>query len=389
MQASKELLHCTDFSFLNGSYFHSMTHDPSSELEKSLPPAAAPTDENAAIRDLAKDADATAAAFLSGNFAKDGIGKVGTAYRRLTALETGPENDLIEGWSDFLSALSELWEKKHKEACLEALKASQAHFNPPEEFSDRIAEHIEQAQAHIAFDKIETRFDEGDDEGAVGLIRLLPDDMQAEYAVYIKARAQQRKKSRFITFSIAGALCVVLGGFAINGAIGFKRLLDSPPSFALPEFTPPPFIEDIKSLRAEEVERRRATNANDTAPPTTATGDPFRNDEANQSTAIFDPVTKPEQSSDSLGEEVDVTTAPQVTSEKLYNCALAMAGAQSAADVVARIDNPDMAAKLTAFQEKLDAACKKSGITPGQLIPIVATLDQAEIEKISQGILSN
>jgi hypothetical protein len=405
MPVNCELLRSTDFSLHRGSYFHSMTNESSAEVEQSQTPAAS-TSGHEAIRDLAKDPASTAAAFLSGNFAKDGIGKTGTAYRRLTALETAPEEDLIEGWSDFLASLSELWEHGHKEACLAALEVSRSHFKPPHEFATRIEEHIEQAKAHIALDKIEARFEQGDDDAALNLIRGLPEDMQAEYSVFLKARARNRRKTRTIAFSVAGVMCACLAGFSVSGAISAKRLIDNPPTFALPDFTTPQIVEEFRNLRevkAEQarIEKERAeqeevkqTNSNGATSAAVVFGDdPDPVAAQDQPQPIPDQDTRIDISPDDrqiIAEKPKVSEKRvEITPEMLYNCALGMAGAQKAADYLTHADDPVKAEKLAAFQTKLDAACKQSGVTPDQLIPIVATLDPAKIDEISQGILSN
>jgi hypothetical protein len=336
------------------------------------------------IRALSDNPAVTAAAILSGNFARSGIGTAGSAYRHLASIDDASEPVRTETWSTFFAALSDLWDAGQKEACLIVLEISASHFSVPVDFSDKIDAYIEDAKIEIALEKIEDRFAEGDDEGALSYIRKLPEKHQNEYRKYIHQRASTRAKTRKLTFALAGSFGIILAGFAVYGTYGVVQMLKNPPKFELPEFTTSPVFEKFEAFETERTILPKAESSpvdNGYAQGGEPEGE-WRDTDTVSNSAAMSPSTA---SSDNGSDEIAKTATP----EMLYNCALGTAGAAKAAVLLERSDSPEQAAKLAVFKDKLDAACATAGISAEQIDPLIQNLDPEIIHQISLGILSN
>lgn len=175
---------------------------------------------------LAQDPDLAAKAIDSGEFARDGAGDAGSAFRAMKVLSS--EEELTEGWSALLALFGTLWDAGHHESCLVLIDTSRSMIDIPEVMASRIADIATRTRSGVQILRAERLFEEGDDEGA----RKLVDGLEVDpigYAAALPHRSRNRRRLRMGSMAIAGGACVFLLSLSIwNFVTGFDSITRVP-----------------------------------------------------------------------------------------------------------------------------------------------------------------
>lgn len=189
----------------------------------------------AQLRAMSEDPSASGREIDAGEFAPDGTGATGSAFRAMCAIEE--ERELTEAWSALISLISRLWDEGHPEACLKLIQTARAQIDVPGTMAERIANIAARSESGIRILRAERLFAEGDDAGARGLVEGLEHDPLG-YATSLPTRSTMRRRWRLGTLAVAGGTCALLVTLSGWSLVSRFDELTTMPDVELPRLTP-------------------------------------------------------------------------------------------------------------------------------------------------------
>ncbi len=191
-----------------------------------------------AMQHIVSDLADAAIQIREDRFQAKGIGKMGTLFRTASAAMSTEAED--ETWSSILELASILWRESYHEASVRLLKDAQLRLSPPETYRSMIEESIAYGEDYLLYLKAKARFDQGDSEGARGIIGKMSEESRGKMEQELTKRSKARRDSRRFAFIAAGIAC---GFCAIASVVSFfllRDLVENPHTVSLPDFEMPP-----------------------------------------------------------------------------------------------------------------------------------------------------
>jgi hypothetical protein len=315
----------------------------------------------AAIERLAEQLDHVDADALRGEFAADGVGRLGAAYR---AMATAKEYDLPDAWGALLEILKRLWETGAHDAALAILEVAVLRVPIPDDMAPRIQRALRDTRIAARVWRVEKRFDHGDDEEAVALSRTIDAPDASEYSTLLLRRIAARRRLRIICISVGVIASVAMTGLSAVSAIGFYQSVISQPGFTLPP--PPPAPGANLDLRLPPAFLPLVPAAEDGT---------SRSDE--DDAALLN----------SVGEglaRIVQNPSMQMSSSQVADCGFGIRVVGAAVDLLAaaEIEGLDTSAsegRLEAYKQDLSSACDNRGIALSSFVAAAAAFSDGDI----------
>jgi len=185
------------------------------------------------VETLTVSLGATAAQIRQNRFQSDGIGSVGTLFRTLSSARDTDADE--ECWSLTLELSSLLWREDFHDASVKLLRDAQVRLSPPSIFQDSIADSISFGEDYILFLKAKMRFEEGDEDGARGLVGKMSEENRRNMENELQKKSSSRQKSRrtaFVAAGVAGSFCIIA---SIMSLFLLRDLVRHPHTMSLPD----------------------------------------------------------------------------------------------------------------------------------------------------------
>lgn len=342
---------------------------------------------------LEADLDSTAQDILDDNFAADGISYIAILFGRMQAADGRNAGEI---WAKFLGLTRTLWSAGYLDATYKLLGDADLRLSPPDVYAEQLRASRDYAEDYIIAERIKTRFEEGDDEGARGLVSKLSEDNRKAIEDGLKTDIKMRKMMRRRTFIFAGVFGVVLLGANVMGLRSLYGLFQNPPDFTLREFSVPEDYplrpEAIHEALRDDVEQLQSPNLPDNAPSQTSV--PVLDPEGVSiptplpEAVLPAPVTVPDEIETPLEAPADATF-DEMDPEQVYNCALAERIIERGHEIARDRDSLSALQRIQDFKTTTEKACSGLTISEADLAEVGRGIPNGRVNTLAEGILSS